>query len=193
MCAIWRDLHRPPTGIGDTGGNTGAWHTFAIWRDRHRLPTSVRATGDNTGAGHAFAIWRDQHRLPVSVSVHTGMRYSASAVFRNHRILEIRLVVGMLQRRGYKDPITRAATPPKLKEQVQDGVLIKNVTKFSSMPGGVYGNLAERVFDIDTAQHDAGNHAMSLAEVQNPSTKILEDATKLTRWGSGEISIVIHT
>ena len=56
---------------------------------------------------------------------------------------------------------------------------------------GVNVNLAERVFDIDTAQHDAGKRAM--AGVQDPSTNILEDVTKLTRRGNGEISIVIHT
>ena len=70
----------------------------------------------------------------------------------------------MLQGRDHKVPKTRDATPPKLQEQVHDSVLVKNVTKLSSMQG-VYGNLAERVFDIYTAQHDAGNHTMALAEV----------------------------
>ena len=98
----------------------------------------------------------------------------------------------MLQRRDDKVPKTRAATPPKLQEQVHESVLVKNVTKLSSMQG-VYGNLAERVFDIYTAQHDAGNRAMALVEVQNPSTNIREDVTKLTRWSNGESSIAIHT
>ena len=46
---------------------------------------------------------------------------------------------------------------------------------------GVYGTLAERVFDIDTAQDDVGNLAMALAEIQDPSTNTPEDVTKLTR------------
>ena len=58
---------------------------------------------------------------------------------------------------------------------------------------GVCGNLAEYVFDIDTAQHDAGNRAMTLAELQDPSTNISKDVTKLTRWGSGEINVAVHT
>ena len=98
----------------------------------------------------------------------------------------------MLQRRGYKVLITRAATPPELQEQVHDSVLVKTVTKFSSIQR-VYGKLANRVFDIDTAQRDAGNHAMAPAEVRSPSTDIPEDVTKLTRWDSGEVSIVINT
>ena len=120
------------------------------------------------------------------------MRYSASAMIRNHRILETCPVVGMLQRRGYKVSITRAVTPTKLQDQVLDGVRTENVIKFSSMQG-VYGNLAERVFDIDTTKHDAGNRTMALAEVQDPSTNVPEDVTKFTGWGSGEMSIVVHT
>ena len=34
---------------------------------------------------------------------------------------------------------------------------------------------------------------MALTEVHDLSTNILEDVTKLTRWGSGEISIVMQT
>ena len=45
-------------------------------------------------------------------------------------------------------------------------------------------DLAESIFDINTAQHDAGSRGMALAEVHHPSTNILEDVTKLTRWGS---------
>ena len=57
----------------------------------------------------------------------------------------------------------------------------------------VYGNRAERVFDMDTGQHDAGNHAMALADVHYPSRNTPEDVTKLKRWGIGKISIAIHT
>jgi hypothetical protein len=57
---------------------------------------------------------------------------------------------------------------------------------------GVYGNLVERVFNIDTSQHDAGNHAMALAEVHDRSTNIPEDVTKLPRWDSSKISTTIH-
>ena len=116
-----------------TGGNAGAWHTLAIWRDQHRLPTRVRVTGDNTGDGHAFAIWRDRHSLSVGVSVRTDMHCNASAMLRNNRTLENCLVEGKLQRLGYNVPITEAATSPKFQEQVIDGGLADNVTKFSSM------------------------------------------------------------
>ena len=50
-----------------------------------------------------------------------------------------------------------------------------------------------RVFDIGTTQHDAGNPAMGMVDVRDLSTNIPEDVTKLTRWGSGEISVVVHT
>ena len=69
---------------------------------------------------------------------------------------------------------------PSKEEQVRDGALVKNVTKFSSMQR-VYGNLVERVFDIDAAQYGVGNHAMALAEVYNPFANIPEDVTKFTR------------
>ena len=78
-----------------------------------------------------------------------------------------------------------------MQQQVHGGILTKNAPTFISMQG-VYGDLAERVFDIDTAQHEAGNHAMALLEVHDPSTNIPEDLTKLTRWGSGENSIAIR-
>ena len=81
--------------------------------------------------------------------------------------------------------------PPKSQEQVQGGVLTKNATKFSSMRG-VYGNMTERFYLVDTVQHGAVARAMALAEVQHSSKNIPRDVTKLARWGSGEISIVIH-
>ena len=105
--------------------------------------------GENAGAGHAFTIWRYRQRFPAGVSVRSDIRYIAAAVLRNYRILETCLVVGILQLRGYKARKTGAASPLKLPEQVDDDVLTINVAKFSSMQG-VYGNLAERVFNIDT-------------------------------------------
>ena len=86
----------------------------------------------------------------------------------------------------------RGCYASQIAKQVHDGVLAENLTKFSTMQG-VYENLTECVCCIDTAQHYAGNHAMALAEVQDPSTNIPEDVTKLTRWGSGKINIVIQT
>ena len=134
---------------------------FAVWWYRHRLPTSVRATGDNIGDGHAFVIWRDWHCLPAGVGFRTYMRYSASTLLRNHRVLETRRVVDMLQRQGYKIPIVGVTTPSKLQEPVQGGALAENVTKVSSTQG-VNENLAQHVFGINTAQHDAGERAMAL-------------------------------
>ena len=87
----------------------------------------------------------------------------------------------MLQRRGYKVPITGAATPPKLQEQFPDGVPVKNSVKFRRMQR-VYGNLAERILDIVTSQHDAGTQDMALAKVQN--LYIHENGNKLAWWGS---------
>ena len=88
--------------------------------------------------------------------------------------------------------MTGAAASPKIAGTSPDGVLAENVTIFSSMQG-VYGNLADYVFGIDTAQHIAGNRTMALAEVHDPSTNISEDGIKLTGWGSGGIGNVIHT
>ena len=143
--------------------------------------TSVRANGDNIGAGRALAIWRHRHRHPASASVHIKMRFSASAVFGNHRTMETRLAGGNAPTTRLQGPNNGAATPPKLQEKFPDGVPVKNSVKFTSMQR-VYGNLAERILDIVTSQHDAGTQDMALAKVQNPY--IHENGNKLAWWGS---------
>ena len=111
----------PPQSLNDsnidyTGGNVGAWRTFPIWRDGHRLPTSVHNL-----AGWASSPYQRSQSGGIGIvskpaSASTLTLFSASAVFRNHCILETRLVVGMFQRRGYKVPIIGAATPPKMQK-----------------------------------------------------------------------------
>ena len=120
------------------------------------------------------------------------MSYSASVKLMTHGILKTCLVVKTYQLRSYKVAVTGDATPLKLQEQIHNSVITENVTNFSSMEE-VYRNLAARVFDIDTAQLDAGHHDIAVVELQDVSTNIPEDVTKLTRWGSGVICVVIHT
>ena len=121
------------------------------------------------------------------------MRHSVSAVLRSHRILETRLVVDMLQRRGYKVPITGGATRPKLIGRRPRRRTCLKRNQVCQYLQRFYGDLAEGICDIDTEQHDGDNRAMALAEVQDPSTSIPEDVTKLTWWGSGEISFAVLT
>ena len=66
---------------------------------------------------------------------HRPHRHTLQCFLRaqRHRTLETRLVVGMLQRQGYKFSLTGAATPPRLQEQFHDSVLAEDVTKFSSL------------------------------------------------------------
>ena len=137
---------------------------FAIWRDWHCFPISVRVTGGNTGTGHVFVTWRDRHRLPASVSVHSDMRHSASAVFRTTASRKLFWLWACSN-----DETTRSQKPGLLRHlncrnKSMTAYSSKALPKLSSMQG-VYGNLAERVFDIYTAQHDAGNHTTALAEV----------------------------
>ena len=91
---------------------------------------------------------------------------------RNHRILETRLVVGMLQCRRNKVSITGAAMLSGMQGQVHDGVLAENATKLCNMQG-IHGIVEEHVFDIDTAQHNACNRAMALAELHSKGTLLL--------------------
>ena len=97
----------------------------------------------------------------------------------------------MHELRSYKVPVTGDAPPLKLQEQIHNSVLTENVISFSSMQG-VYRNLAERVYDIDTAQLDTGHHDIAVVELQDVPTSIPEDVIKPTRWGSGVIWVVIY-